>query len=280
MRAFKTFVTSLLDLLRPRNDILVDASSMQIHDIIPRIMSKIERGYRFVITLTNRWELYLLTTYEIQDTSSRNAQAYLSLESTYPNSFVSVKDSSPFRDPDSSIIRFVALNNVELWTSDGRAKDRAKLLGYEKVEFLDSNQLNPRPEKKTGTFWQAKLEGDSLVLSNKQTIRYICIIRERKVYENPENGFELKKGDKVIVCIKKLNFDVNLEYIAFAAYTIISISESENVSIDYTHQFYDRSEPNTLKNKVYTTILNKYIDEFLPNFPEKCDKPLDLKSTN
>ena len=65
MRAFKTFVTSLLDLLRPRNDILVDASSMQIHDIIPRIMSKIERGYRFVITLTNRWELYLLTTYEI-----------------------------------------------------------------------------------------------------------------------------------------------------------------------------------------------------------------------
>ena len=225
------------------------------------------------MTPTNRAEISLLTTYEKQDQSSNNAAAFLELERKYPKSFVNVNEFSRLKDPDSRIICLGLLNNAELWTSDGGAKDRAERLGYKKVKFLDSNQLNPRPEKKNGTFWQAKLEGDSLVLSNKQTIRYICIIRDRKVYENPKNGFELKKGDKVIVCIKKLNFDVNLEYVAFAAYTIISISESDNVSIDYTHQFYDRSEPFALKNKVYTTILKKYIDKFLPNFPEKYDKP-------
>ena len=144
-------------------------------------------------------------------------------------------------------------------------------------KFFDSNQLNHRPEKRIGTFWQASLEGDSLVLSNYQTIRYLCIIRGKKIYSNPENGFELKKGDKLIVCIRKLNFDVNLEYVAFAAYTIISISEFNNIRIDYTHQFYDRSEPYTLKNHIYTTILMKYIEKFLPNFPEKCKKPLNLK---
>ena len=253
--------------------ILVDASTMRIHNIIQLIVAKIEQGYIFIMTPTNRAEISLLTTYEKQDQSSNNAAAFLELERKYPKSFVNVNEFSRLKDPDSRIICLGLLNNAELWTSDGGAKDRAERLGYKKVKFLDSNQLNPRPEKKNGTFWQAKLEGDSLVLSNKQTIRYICIIRDRKVYENPKNGFELKKGDKVIVCIKKLNFDVNLEYVAFAAYTIISISESDNVSIDYTHQFYDRSEPFALKNKVYTTILKKYIDKFLPNFPEKYDKP-------
>ena len=256
-----------------KRKILVDASTMRIQNIIQLITAKIEQGYIFIMTPTNRAEISLLTTYEKQDQSSNNAAAFLELERKYPKSFVNVNEFSRLKDPDSRIICLGLLNNAELWTSDGGAKDRAERLGYKKVTFLDSNQLNPRPEKKNGTFWQAKLEGDSLVLSNKQTIRYICIIRDRKVYENPGNGFELKKGDKVIVCIKKLNFDVNLEYVAFAAYTIISISESDNVSIDYTHQFYDRSEPFALKNKVYTTILKKYIDKFLPNFPEKYDKP-------
>lgn len=277
MGALKNLLTCFFPSVKPRKDILVDASTMQIYDIIPRILSKIEEGYRFVITRTNRIELSLLSTYEKPDQSSKNARAYLNLEKLYPNSFISVNDKSPLTDPDSRLIAFGALNGLEFWTSDGGARDRATDLGY-KVEFLNSNKLksNFNNEKKTGTFWQAKLEGSSLVLSNKQQIRSITIIRGRTVYQNPENGFQLKLGDQVLVCIKKTKDCIDKEYVAFAAYTIISIAESENVNIDFTHQFYDRSEPYTLKNAVYTAAVINYIDKYLPNFPKKCNKPLDL----
>ncbi len=253
--------------------ILVDASAMQIHNIIQQIVAKIEQGYIFIMTPTNRAEINLLTTYEKPDQSSNNAAAFLELESKYPKSFVNVNDFSRLKDPDSRIICFGLLNKVEIWTADGGMKDRASALGW-KVNFLDSKKLNPSSEKK-GTFWQAMFEGDSLLLSNKQTIRSIMIIREKKAYINPQNGFALKINDKILVLIKKVDTSINKEYIAFAAYTVISISATDNVTIDYTHRFYDRFEPKNLKNDVYRVAILNYIDTYLPDFPDKCAKPIE-----
>ena len=282
MEALKSFFPCFFPLRDKRKNILVDASTMQIHDIIPRIISKIKEGNKFVITRTNRIELNLLTTYEKPDISSRNASAYLSLERLYPRSFISSMDSSPLREPDARIIRFGAVNknNVQIWTSDAGALRRASDVGCD-VEFFDSNKLNPRPEKKTGNFWQAKNENGFLVLSNKQTIRSIIIVRDNKVYYNPANGFKLKIGDQIIVCIKKSHPHVDKDYIAFAAYTLISNESENNVLIDYTHQFYDKTEPRSIKNELYRAAVLNYIEKYMPDLPEECEKPMiDLKSTN
>ena len=282
MEALKSFFPCFFPLRDKRKNILVDASTMQIHDIIPRIISKINEGNKFVITRTNRIELNLLTTYEKPDLSSRNAAAYLSLERLYPRSFISIMDSSPLRDPDARIIRFGAVNknNVQIWTSDAGALGRANNVGCD-VEFFDSNKLNPRPEKKIGTFWQAKNENGFLVLSNKQTIRSIIIVRENQVYYNPANGFKLKIGDQIIVCIKKSHPHVDKDYIAFAAYTLISNESENNVLIDYTHQFYDKTEPRLIKNELYRAAILNYIKKYMPDLPEEFDKTMiDLKRTN
>lgn len=281
MEALKSFFPRFFPLRDKRKNILVDASTMQIHDIIPKIISKIKEGNKFVITRINRIELYLMTTYEKQDISSMNASAYLALERLYPRSFISIMDSSALRDPDARIIRFgaVNLNNVQIWTSDAKALEIANNVGCD-VEFFDSNKLNPRPEKpekKTGTFWQAKNENGFLVLSNKQTIRSITIVRENQVYYNPANGFKLKIGDQIIVCIKKAHPNVDKDYIAFAAYTLISNESENNIHIDYTHQFYDKTEPRLIKNELYRAAVLNYIEKYMPDLPEKCDKPL---STN
>ncbi len=283
MEALKSFFPCFFPLRDKRKNILVDASTMQIHDIIPRIISKIKEGNKFVITKTNRIELNLLTTYEKPDISSRNASAYLSLERLYPKNFISIMDSTPLRDPDARIIRFGAVNNknnVQIWTSDAGALRRASDVGCD-VKFFDSTKLNPRPEKRTGNFWQAKNENGSLVLSNKQTIRSIIIVRENQVYYNPANGFKLKIGDQIIVCIKKSHPHVDKDYIAFAAYTLISNESENNVLIDYTHQFYDKTEPRLIKNKLYRAAILDYIEKYMPDLPEECDKTMiDLKSTN
>ena len=282
MEALKSFFPCFFPLRDKRKNILVDASTMQIHDIIPRIISKIKEGNKFVITRTNRIELNLLTTYEKPDISSRNASAYLSLERLYPKNFISTMDSTPLRDPDARIIRFGAVNikNVQIWTSDAGALGRASDVGCD-VKFFDSHKLNPRPEKRTGNFWQAKNENGFFVLSNKQTIRSIIIVRENQVYYNPANGFKLKIGDQIIVCIKKSHPHVDKDYIAFAAYTLISNESENNVLIDYTHQFYDKTEPRLIKNKLYRAAVLDYIEKYMPDLPEECDKTMiDLKSTN
>lgn len=261
-----------------RKYILVDASVMQIQDIITRIKAKIVDGYIFVITTTNRQELEKLTKHITEDLSSENARLYLELERENPNNFVSVSDFWTFTDPNLRILQYIIRHNIELWTSNTDLAINANRFDS-KVEFWDPKVYNSLTKVKgKGTFWQARLEGGSLILDNNQIDRLVWVVRNNRLYANPKNGFEFLIGDEVIVAIKKYNPNVNLYYIAFAAYTIVAIANNNNVTINFTHQFYDRREPKTeLQNQLYKTAVLSYIDQYFSDIPDELKKPTELR---
>ncbi len=279
MEALKKIFPFILLPGEQRKDILVDASVMQIQDIIARIEAKIKDGYTFVITTTNRQELEKLTKHIKDDLSSENARKYLELQKSYPNNFSSVADLWTFSNPDLRILQFIKRHNVELWTSDTELAINANSFDS-KVEFWDPKVYNKTMTKikGKGTFWQARLEGGSLILDNNQKDRLVWVVRNDRLYTNPKNGFEFMIGDEVIVAIKKYNPKVNLYYIAFAAYTIVAIANNNNVTINYTHQFYDKREPKTeLQNQLYKTAVLSYIEKYFSDIPDELKKPTELK---
>jgi rRNA-processing protein FCF1 len=262
---------------KKKKDIVIDASSMAIVNIVGRINSFIEDGYRFILLETSREELDKLQKYKGEDVSKWNASRVLALSQNDREHFVNVRERFLFKDPDNRISQFCInhRDSVILWTADKRL---AAEVDGSNVEVLylgpDGMAIPEQKSKRISKFYQAEMQGQDLVIMNNRQDREIWIVRDNgEVIKNPDNGFKLRLRDQIMVAIRKMNHEFRRQYVAFAAYTIIEISDSNNVEVNYTHQYYDVYEPRTkLSNPQYKIFVLHFINTHFKNFPEKVEE--------
>ena len=274
---------------RPRKekkDIVLDASTMQIGNIFDRIDQVLLEGYRIIILDTTREELDKLQKFKKEDLSKKNARKLLRIMQNNDH-FLNIAERWLFKDPDNRIFQWCYCNqsNVILWTSDKRLAAEVDSSGCQ-VVFLEpdysdcsddtciSNPPMSSSEEKSrrGKFYQSKLVGNDLTIYNNSLDREIWVWRGNDCFKNPENGFRLKLNDNILVAIGKINHDTKRDYVAFGSYTVIAISDENNVLINYTHRYYDLDEPSKkITNQKYRTFIMTFIREHYDSFPEKIE---------
>ena len=259
-----------------KKDIVVDASAMAIINIIGRINSLIEEGYRFILLETTREELDKLQKYKGEDVSKWNASKFLGMSQQDRDHFFNVRERFLFKDPDNRIAQFCINNkdSVILWTADKRL---AAEVNGSNVEVLylgpDGMTIPEQKNKRISKFYQATMQDNDLCIMNNRQDREIWIIRNGECIKNPDNGFKLRLKDQIMVAIRKQNHEFRKPYVAFAAYTIIAISDNNNVQVDYTHQYYDVDEPRTkLSNPQYKLFVLNFIQTHFNYFPDKVEE--------
>lgn len=270
------FIDKFFIIKAKKKDIVIDASAMAIVNIVARVNQMIDEGYRFILLETTREELDKLQKFKGEDVSKWNASKLLGISQKDKDHFYNIRERFLFRDPDNRIAHFCInhKDNVILWTADKRLA--AEVNGSDcEVVYLgpDGMANNQLKNTRVGTFFQAKIMDGALVIENNRQDREIWILRENNCIKNPENGFELKLKDQILVGIRKQNHKSCKSYVAFGAYTVIKISDKENVQIDYTHQYYDEYEPRTkLSNPAYKIFVLNFIQKNFENFPVRMDE--------
>jgi rRNA-processing protein FCF1 len=259
-----------------RKDIVIDASAMAIVNIVSRINQMIEEGYRIILLETTREELDKLQKFTGEDVSKRNASKLLSISQGDREHFYNVRERFLFRDPDNRIAQFCMNNrdSVILWTADKRLAAEVNGSNCDVVYLGPDGMANAQPKtKRVAKFFQATMREGKLVISNNRTDREIWILRGNDCFKNPGNGFELQLNDQILVAIRKENHQYRKAYVAFAAYTVIKISDEQNVEVNYTHQYHDVYEPQTkLSNPQYRAFVLNFIEGHIKNFPYKIDE--------
>lgn len=280
---------------KPKNekrDIVLDASIMQIEGIFDRIDQAILKGHRIIILDTTREELDKLQKFKKEDLSKKNARRLLRIMQNNDN-FLNTAERWLFRDPDNRIFQWCYCNkgNVILWTADKRLAAEVDSSGCQ-VEFFepdysescsedvcdscfDNLPISSSEEKKSrrGKFYQSKMIGRDLTIYNNRLDREIWVWRGKDCIKNPENGFKLNLNDQILVAIGKTNHDDKRDYVAFGSYTVVDISDENNVLINYTHRYYDLAEPRTtISNQKYRQFVLTFISEHYNSFPEKIEE--------
>ena len=248
-----------------QEDIYIDASVMQIADIIPRIEEKLNLGYNFLMLDFTLTDLKRMLGFKVNDNSKINVKKLFDLKQQNENHFIVV--SAPLIEGDKikKILRFVqdCPNSIILWTSNKKMAEEAKEFGLKYEYFIPEKR---EKERRIGTFYQARLFDGSLTIFNINAFgnirrdNLIWIIRGEEIIQEA-HGAKVELGDQVLVCCKQIDANDNL-YISFVAYVIIAIADIENVEVAYNHRFYDCSEPYTLKNGLYVRFLHYFIKKF------------------
>lgn len=264
-----------------KKDIVIDASAMAIVNIVGRINQMVEEGYRFLLLETTREELDKLQKFTGEDVSKWNASKLLGISQIDREHFWNVRERFLFKDPDNRIAHYCINNrkNVILWTADKRLAAEVNGSNCEVLYLGPDGMATAQPKnRRISKFFQAQMKDGKLVISNNRQDREIWILRDNSCIKNPENGFELKLRDQILVGIRKQNHEYRKAYVAFAAYTVIKISDSENVQVDYTHQYYDEYEPQTkLSNPVYKIFVLNFISKNFKDFPYKIDEEVKMQ---
>ena len=259
-----------------KKDIVIDASAMAIVDIVSRINRMTEEGYKIILLETTREELDKLQKFTGEDISKWNASKLLGISQGDREHFYNVRERFLFKDPDNRIAQFCMnhKDNVILWTADKRLAAEVNGSNCEVVYLGPDGMATAQPKnKRVAKFFQATMREGKLVISNNRQDREIWIIRGDDCFKNPGNGFELKLNDQILVAIRKENHQYRKAYVAFAAYTVIKISDEQNVEVNYTHQYHDVFEPQTkLSNPVYRAFVLNFINSHIKNFPYKIDE--------
>ena len=259
-----------------KKDIVIDASAMAIVDIVSRINRMTEEGYKIILLETTREELDKLQKFTGEDISKWNASKLLGISQGDREHFYNVRERFLFKDPDNRIAQFCMnhKDNVILWTADKRLAAEVNGSNCEVVYLGPDGMATAQPKtKRVAKFFQATMREGKLVISNNRQDREIWIMRGDDCFKNPGNGFELKLNDQILVAIRKENHQYRKTYVAFAAYTVIKISDEQNVEVNYTHQYHDVFEPQTkLSNPVYRAFVLNFINSHIKNFPYKIDE--------
>jgi len=259
-----------------KKDIVIDASAMAIVDIVSRINRMTEEGYKIILLETTREELDKLQKFTGEDISKWNASKLLGISQGDREHFYNVRERFLFKDPDNRIAQFCMnhKDNVILWTADKRLAAEVNGSNCEVVYLGPDGMATAQPKtKRVAKFFQATMREGKLVISNNRQDREIWIMRGDDCFKNPGNGFELKLNDQILVAIRKENHQYRKAYVAFAAYTVIKISDEQNVEVNYTHQYHDVFEPQTkLSNPVYRAFVLNFINSHIKNFPYKIDE--------
>lgn len=248
--------------------IVVDTSVMRISGIVDYIINLTKNGRKVIILDCVQEELDSLKEFPIEDLSKQNARKFLTYIVENQKYFLKRSAGCVFRDNDNNILKYCNKHkeDVILFTCDKNLALNCSrqdiVYRYFDKDLDTSKEENIKAYKKEriGNFYQAQIENGKLKIFNHNDERHIAVIRDGHLFET-EDGFELMLDDQAMVAIKKRNTNIGKDYIAFAAYTVRSLSSINNVNIDYTHQFYDVYEIEKLKNENFKNFLLDYAQE-------------------
>ena len=119
--------------------------------------------------------------------------------------------------------------------------------------------------ERIGTLYQARYIGNALFLYNvdyknqKRRDNQIWIQRDSTIFKNPEVGFLLKIGDKVMIATEIYDPVTARYYISFVCYIIIALEAINNIKVEFNYRFYDINEHKKLKNHTFIDFLEEFI---------------------
>ena len=250
-------------------DLYIDSSVMQIKGIIEVIEEKIKEGYNIIMLDASVIEFKRLLNYKKgNDIASENAKLFLALKENrkYSKHFIVVSEPLITGDRIQRVIEFLEhnpLNSTILWTSNKKMAEEAAKRGL-KYEYLSPIKKQKKVER-IGTLYQARYIGNELFLYNvdyknqKRRDNQIWIQRDSTIFKDPEVGFLLKIGDKVMIATEIYDSVTARSYISFVCYIIVALEQINNIKVEFNYRFYDINEHKKLKNHIFIDFLEEFI---------------------
>lgn len=244
---------------------VIDVSITGIEDL-KGILSKICTTKAKVI-LTSVTIKELNNMQKFHDIDATDARYIMGLAAENPECFECVLINENFDLPDDCIINYCAENKerLTLLTSDKDMTLRARMYGIQVQYFKQPANKNSSEESKTSTkvkltskanhkietFYSAKRVGNALLLDEFQT--------DRRAISLFSNGLEytdgirkLQVGDEIFVATKKE------DYITFAHYKMISLSDENNCELIYSKRIYNYYDNIDVPNATYKSFIKDF----------------------